>query len=134
MPVDEKGIFPSWMDEDDIITQLVNQIINRGGKVPYTFVINPEQSYATRQRMKIILDIMINEELIRPSSQNYDGLELGLYAGVAARVGFKKYKRLKRWKKVRERLYVIGRILFIPVILAICALLILLFLHFFNRR
>lgn len=134
MPVDEKGIFPAWMDEDDITTQLINQIIKRGGKVPYAFVINPEQSYATQERMKKILNTMFQYKILLPLTHEFDDLELGIGSNVVARVGFKKFKRMQKRRAFNEKLFKITRILFIPIVAAICILLILIFFHFFNKR
>ena len=92
MSLDDKGVFPAWMNDEDIINQLLKKIISEGGRLPYSFVINQAHDTATRERMKKIIIIMQNDRLLLSSVKEFDDLETDIYANRAANLGYRKFK------------------------------------------
>ena len=74
---DEKIVYPDWMSENGIITQLLNQVRSNGNRLPYSLVINDDHDSATNERMKKIIDLMKQEKLLMPTLHETADLELG---------------------------------------------------------
>ncbi len=117
------------MDEKDIINKVLNVILNKGGKVPYTFVINPEHDSDTQERMKKIVENMQREKLLIIPPDEYGDFELGVHGSQAASIGYKKFKRMKRWNSLSHN----ATVIFFIFILAGGAIgLLYLLLHYFK--
>ena len=121
-----KGIYPNWVDDKDIINQVLNEVNREGGRLPYTFVVNPEHPPEVKLRMKHILERMQHEKLIIVSKNGTDFLEMDVEGSRALLVGYRKYHRHEKWSGFR---FVSNRILLAILLLAALALIAELF-HF----
>ncbi len=92
-----KGIYPNWVDENEIINQVLNEIIKEGGRLPYSYVVNPSHSIEVQHRMKHIIEKMKKERLIHIPVTTEEFIEMDVDGSRAAKVGYRKYKRIKRW-------------------------------------
>ena len=129
MLLQNKGIYPNWVNRADIINQVLREIIREGGKLPFSYVINPDHEEEIQQRMKSILDQMIKEKLIQHPLAEQDFLEIDLEGSRAVHVGYRKYKRIKRWDMLVNKLNRISLLFFALVILVLAGLLIYYILH-----
>ncbi len=59
-----KGVYPNWVNDKDIIYQVLNEIIKQGGRLPYSYVVNSEHNPEIQARMKHLLEKMLSENLI----------------------------------------------------------------------
>jgi hypothetical protein len=119
MPSPTKGIYPNWVNDKDIINQVLTEITREGGRLPYSFVINPEHPAEMQSRMKIILDKMIAEKLIIHSKDGSGFLEIDIDGGQAVNMGYRKYNRFKKWDGLR---YTLNRVALVFVSLVALAL------------
>ncbi len=120
MELSGKGIFPLWMSDEEIITQLLKQIISNDGSIAYTYVINLKHNSDTQKRMENILAIMYKENVLFPCAVDNDDLVINGDGRLAARLGFQKFKRIRIWrklfKKVKKSRYIL---LFLFLLLAL---------------
>ena len=96
-----KGIYPNWVDDKDIINQVLNEISREGGRLHYSFVVNPEHPPEVKFRMQSIIERMQNEKLIIISKNETDFLEMDVEGSRALLVGYRKYKSQKKWDGFR---------------------------------
>ena len=129
MSPNEKGIFPAWIDEEDIISELLRKMLSEEKGIPYSFAINPDHNPATQERMRKILARMENEKLILLPSNEVGDIELGAFGGRAGFVGYKKYKREQQLGKLSNKIAVI---FFKLVLLSAGIGLLYLLLHYFK--
>ena len=132
MTSENKGIYTIWVNKSDIINQVLREIIKEGGRLPYTFVINPNHDPEMRERMKSVLDQMIKEKLIQHPLSGDDFLEIDLEGSRAVHFGYRRYKRIKRWDVVMSKLSRFSLLFFALFILLLFAGLIYFILHFFK--
>ncbi len=59
MPNSTRGVYPNWVSDSDIINQVLNDIIQQGGRLPYSFVVNEQQTQEQQERMKNIIQLML---------------------------------------------------------------------------
>ena len=114
-----KGIYPNWVNDKDIVNQVLNEIMKEGGRLPYSFVINADHTSEIRSRMKHLVDKMVNEKLIHISEGDIPYLEIDIEGNRAMSTGYRKYQRIKKWDGLRQSLGRISFILFILVALAV---------------
>jgi hypothetical protein len=130
MTPENKGIYPNWVGENDIINQVLNEIIKEGGRLPYTYVVNPGHNAAAQQRMKAVLEKMRKEKLIHSHLAGDDFLEIDIEGSRAAHSGYQKYKRIKRWDFLLHRMSRVSVIVVGLAILVLLGYLAYLLLHF----
>ncbi|HTA26221.1 MAG TPA: hypothetical protein VK809_00415 [Bacteroidia bacterium] len=129
MSPNERGIFPAWVDDDDIISELLKKMLSDEKALPYSFVINPEQGSTTQERMRKILDRMEKEKLIILPQQEFGNIELGVYGSTAGLIGYKAHKRQKHLSLLSSKVTVI---FFRVMLIGACAGLLYLLLHSFK--
>ena len=128
MSPNEKGFFPTWVDDEDIISQILSKMLSEG-TVPYSYVINPEHDPITRERMKKILARMEQEKLILLPAQEFDFIEFGINGSGAAIMGYMDYKwRQKRGSHSNK----ISVLFFRLILIGACAGILYLVLHSFK--
>jgi len=91
-----KGIYPSWVNDNDIINQILREILEENGRLPYANVIKSNQNLGTQKRIKDILSKMAKEGLIVHSRDN-DHLEFGEEGVRAVNIGYRRYKNRRKW-------------------------------------
>lgn len=123
--LDDKGIYLEWMNDKEIIEDVLQLIYSNQGKVRYDFIVNPGYKAETQKRMSRIVIVMEEENLITRHPEEFDVLRLTADGQMAAEAGYKKYRYRKALKTLNEKA---GKFI-LPVILVI-ALIIYLFLHF----
>jgi hypothetical protein len=89
-----RGVYPDWMLEQNVIDRILGDLKERGGKLPYQFLINPNYRDTTQNRIRIILSKMNREHLIHTEQ---DFIELEEEGEQALQTGYEKYMRAKRW-------------------------------------
>lgn len=129
---ESKGIYPIWVSKSDIINQVLREIIREGGRLPYTYVINPNHDPAIKERMKAVLDQMIKEKLIQRPLADGEFIEIDLEGSRAVRNGYRKYKRAKKWDTLVTKLTRVSLFFFFLLIIGLFLGLIFLILHLFK--
>jgi hypothetical protein len=129
MPQKEKGIYPNWISDGDIINLVLNEITKEKGKLPYTYVVNPNHSKESQERMKMILARMQKEKLLLSSNPENGFLEIDIEGGMAVHLGYRKYKMQKRWGDIIHMLRRFYLFFFILFTLAFVAGLVYFVLH-----
>lgn len=124
----EKGIFPEWMGDKETIDLILRFIVSNYGQIPYTFIVNPENKPETQERLERILNIMEEENLITHSKEEVTLLKLTADGRLAIEMGYKKFKRFRRWRKFSVRQNPIKY--FFAITLFICLLLFILYLKY----
>jgi hypothetical protein len=131
MSVQDKGIYPIWVSEKDIINQILKEIAKAGGRLPYSYVVNSEHSPEIQQRMKSILERMHQEKLITITKDS-TFLEITIEGNKANELGYTDYQKALKWDGLR---YIFNRVLlvlFCLVVLGIIAILIYFGWHIFK--
>jgi len=129
---EKKGIYPSWVSDNDVINQILKEIIAEGGKLPMLYVINPSHDIRTQERIKRILERMQKEKLILHLPGNDEFLEIDIEGSRAAYLGYKRYQRIKIWNTLRHRLNRLSLVFFAIVVLALIGFVIYLVLRYFK--
>ncbi len=129
-PPQTKGVYPNWVNDKDIITQVLNEIRKQGGRLPYSYVINPEHDQPTQERMKNLLEKMIQEKLVVIPSGESRFLEADIEGSRAMAMGYRKYQRIKKWDGLRQSIGSISYILIFVLGLGIIGLVGYLIWHF----
>ena len=129
----DKGIYPKWISDSDIINLVLHEITKENGKLPYTYVVNPTHSPESQERMKMILARMRKEKLLLPHIAENSFLEIDVEGGMAVHLGYRKYRIMKKWSTLlglARRFY-----LFIFVILSLALIggIVYFILHYFRR-
>jgi len=125
-----RGIYPDWMDDKEIINQILNEIIRAYGRLHYSYIISPEQKPESQERMRLILDRMAEEKLLLHPVKENDFLEMDIHGGWAAKIGYRKYKRVKRWLVLQNRLRSVYNVFFALAVIALIGILgYLMFFH-----
>jgi hypothetical protein len=132
MSIEAKGIYPNWVNDKDIINQVLNDIIREGGRLPYTYVVNPDSRPEIKERMQAILEKMRSERLIHGTLKENDFLEIDVEGSRAVQFGYQKYKKVKKWDKFRYRSNRIILIISILIILGVIGFLIYFLMHYFK--
>lgn len=127
-----KGIYPNWVGDIDLINQVLNEIIREGGRLPYTYVVNPAHNPDVQLRMKAILDKMQKERLILLSPTGDNHLEIDIEGSRAALLGYRKFRRIKRWDNIMNTLGSVSLILFFIAIVALTGFIVYFLLHRFK--
>jgi hypothetical protein len=132
MSSQNKGIYPNWVNDKDIINQVLSEINQAGGRLPYIFVVNPEHEPEIKERMKRLLDKMQTEKLILGAYEHTGFVELDVDGGMAAQLGYLHYKKNKKRDKFR---YTSNRVLLIIsllIILGLAGYVVYLLMHYFR--
>lgn len=103
-----KGVYPDWMLEPNVIDRILGDIKEQGGRLSYRFLLNPEQRETHLNRMRNILFKMSDEHLIRPK---IEFIELDAEGERALETGYQKYMRAKRWALMKRKIKTATRIL-----------------------
>ncbi len=127
-----KGIYPNWVNKSDIINQVLKEMVREGGRLPYSYVINANHEDIIQERMKKLLVQMEEEKLIQHPLPGGEFLEIDLEGSRAVIVGYKKYKRVKRWDNIVQKLTRVSIIFFFLAVLGLIVGLLYFILHFFK--
>ncbi len=103
-----KGVYPDWMLEQNVIDRILEDLKERGGRLSYQFLLNPEQREDHLKRMRNILFKMSDQRLIRPGPDFVELDEEGTYA---LKTGYEKYMKAKRWALMKIKVKTAARIL-----------------------
>ncbi len=103
----DKGVYPDWMLEQNIIDRILGDIKERGGRLSYHFLINPENNDHKKKRIQHILSKMSQEHLIRAEQ---DFIELDEEGASALQTGYEKYMRAKRWALLMRKVKTTSKI------------------------
>jgi hypothetical protein len=103
------GVYPSWLGDEDIMAQIVEDLIENDGKHPYDFVVKDSQGPEFKKRMHDIVERMIADELIWESFRgNEHILEVATKGRQLSIDGTNKYlkaeARGKRIKQLRRKM------------------------------
>lgn len=131
MNAQDKGIYPIWVNEKDIIKQLLREIAKAGGRLAYSYAVNSEHSPEIQERMKNILDRMQQEKLIKISPDN-TFIEIAIEGNKAIELGYSKYLKVMKWQGLRDMSNRALLVLFSLVVLGIIVLVVYLVWHFFK--
>ncbi len=112
----DKGVYPDWMLEQNVIDRILCDLKDRGGRLSYQFLLNPEQRETHLKRMRTILFKMSDERLIRPGIA---WIQLEEEGERALETGYEKYMKAKRWALIRIKAKKITRVLSYVVIAGI---------------
>jgi hypothetical protein len=123
MNSESNGIFPEWVDDKDIINQVLNAIIEGYGRLHYSFIVNPNHKLETQQRMKLILERMEKEKLLLHPIKENDYLEMDVMGGWAAKIGYRRYSKVKRWIALRNKLRSIYNVFFVLAVIVLIGIL-----------
>lgn len=104
----DKGVYPDWMLEQNVIDRILGDIKERGGRLSYHFLINPENSDNKKKRIQNILSKMSQEHLIRAE---HDFVELDVEGTRVLLTGYERYMRAKRWALLMRKVKKTTRIL-----------------------
>jgi hypothetical protein len=129
---EDKGIYPNWVTDSDIINQVLKEILQQGGRLPYSYVINKSHKEEIQERMKRIIDTMCQEKLIVCPDDTNKFIEIDIEGSMALQVGYRRYKRAKRWEGFRNRVNLFSLFFIMALILAIIGGVIYLLLHYFK--
>jgi hypothetical protein len=89
----DKGVYPDWMLEQNVIDRILTDLKQKGGRLSYRFLLNPEQKETHLNRMRNILFKMSEERLIRPGIAF---IQLDEEGEQALETGYERYCKAKR--------------------------------------
>ncbi|HTB32020.1 MAG TPA: hypothetical protein VK808_08350 [Bacteroidia bacterium] len=103
-----QGVYPDWMLEQNVIDRILGDLKERGGRLPYQFLINPNYRDSTKNRIKNILSKMSREHLIHAGN---DFIELDEEGNQALQTGYERYCKAKRAALFRRKVKTTARVL-----------------------
>lgn len=115
----DKGVYPDWMLEQNVIDRILCDLKDKGGQLSYKFLLNPEQKETHLKRMRNILFKMSDEHLIHPGLVS---IQLGEMGEHVLQTGYEKYMKAKRWALMKRKIITASRILSYVVIALIIGL------------